>query len=260
MIRVKGENPETGPFVRSWHMSAEGDDGPMVPSMPAAIIIARLLDDEPPKAGARPALRELELPAYDPIFNARRIRYGFRDEITDRQGPLYPRVLASAYGSLPPSLQAMHDRAADKTVRGVAQIDRGTGLLARIGAALVGFPPAGRDVPVTVSFALREGAEIWLRDFDGQRFHSVQTDRNGRSDGLIEERFGPATFALAYEITGGRGHIVLRKWQFLGIPMPMWLAPRSRACEYEEDGKFHFLVEISHALTGLIVRYRGWLA
>ena len=29
--------------------------------------------------------------------------------------------------------------------------------------------------------------------------------------------------------------------------------------ESAEDGRFNFHVEISHPLTGLIVRYRGWL-
>jgi len=39
----------------------------------------------------------------------------------------------------------------------------------------------------------------------------------------------------------------------------MWLAPRSNAYESEENGAFRFFVEISHPLTGLIVRYDGWL-
>jgi len=45
----------------------------------------------------------------------------------------------------------------------------------------------------------------------------------------------------------------------LGIPLPMWLCPRSNTYETVEDGKFRFHVEIGHMLTGLIVRYRGWL-
>jgi hypothetical protein len=40
----------------------------------------------------------------------------------------------------------------------------------------------------------------------------------------------------------------------------MWLAPAGDSYEFAEDGRFHFHVEIGHALTGLIVRYRGWLA
>ncbi|WP_416361782.1 DUF4166 domain-containing protein [Mesorhizobium sp. AR02] len=39
----------------------------------------------------------------------------------------------------------------------------------------------------------------------------------------------------------------------------MWLCPRSTSFETVENGRFRFHVEISHPLTGLIVRYRGWL-
>jgi uncharacterized protein DUF4166 len=41
--------------------------------------------------------------------------------------------------------------------------------------------------------------------------------------------------------------------------MPLALAPRGDAYEFAEEGRFHFHVEIGHAFTGLIVRYRGWL-
>jgi hypothetical protein len=41
--------------------------------------------------------------------------------------------------------------------------------------------------------------------------------------------------------------------------MPRALRPRSNAYELAADGRFHFHVEIGHPLTGLIVRYRGWL-
>jgi hypothetical protein len=41
--------------------------------------------------------------------------------------------------------------------------------------------------------------------------------------------------------------------------MPLALAPREDACELVQDGRFNFQVEIGHPITGLIVRYRGWL-
>jgi Domain of unknown function (DUF4166) len=44
-----------------------------------------------------------------------------------------------------------------------------------------------------------------------------------------------------------------------GIPLPPAMAPRSNAYEFARDGRFHFHVEIGHPVTGLIVRYRGWL-
>jgi hypothetical protein len=44
------------------------------------------------------------------------------------------------------------------------------------------------------------------------------------------------------------------------VPLPRRLAPAGDAYEHAEDGRFNFHVEITHPLTGLIVRYRGWLA
>ena len=38
------------------------------------------------------------------------------------------------------------------------------------------------------------------------------------------------------------------------------LPPGGDAYEYATDGRFHFHVDLGHPLTGLIVRYRGWLA
>ena len=153
----------------------------------------------------------------------------------------------------------MHDIAATTTVRGRAEIDRGKGPLARIAAVLVGFPPAGKDVPVEVRFEPKNGGELWTRTFAGHAFSSVQEEGRGRFEGLLVERFGPIAFGLAVIVEDGRLRLVLRRWTALGIPLPLFLAPRSNAFEEEADGRFRFHVEIAHPLTGLIVRYRGWL-
>jgi hypothetical protein len=76
---------------------------------------------------------------------------------------------------------------------------------------------------------------------------------------LIIERFGALEFAMALVVEGDRLRLVTRRWSAFGMPLPIWLAPRSNAYESEENGAFRFFVEISHALTGLIVRYDGWL-
>ncbi|MGB6445419.1 MAG: DUF4166 domain-containing protein [Xanthobacteraceae bacterium] len=49
------------------------------------------------------------------------------------------------------------------------------------------------------------------------------------------------------------------RWSVFGIPLPLWLCPRTQAYESAEGGRFNFLVKISHPLTGLIVSYDGWL-
>ena len=67
------------------------------------------------------------------------------------------------------------------------------------------------------------------------------------------------TFAMALVLDGDRLRLQLRRWSVLGIPLPLWLAPKSNAYETVENDRFVFHVEISHALTGRIVRYTGWL-
>ncbi len=64
---------------------------------------------------------------------------------------------------------------------------------------------------------------------------------------------------MALVIEGAKLRLVVRRWRAFGIALPLWLAPRSEAYETEENGAFRFFVEISHPLTGLIVRYRGLL-
>jgi uncharacterized protein DUF4166/saccharopine dehydrogenase-like protein len=243
---------------RSWEMIAERDDGPLIPSMAAEAIIRRRLDGRRPAAGARAAARDLELSDYEALFARRQIFAGVR-ETPDASAPLYRRLLGDAYAALPAPIRAMHDLTGTLTAEGRASIERGTHPLARAIAAAVGFPPAGRDVPVKVEFTLRDGCEVWRRDFAGRTFASTQEEGRGHFDRLLCERFGPFAFGIALVCEPGRLNLVVRRWSAFGIPLPRALAPIGVAYESVEDGRFRFHVEIRLRLIGLIVRYRGWL-
>lgn len=259
-IDISGER-DGAPVRRSWHMIAAGDDGPLIPSMAAAAVIRRCLAGRTPAAGARSGAGDIELADYEPFFCERAIVTGVRETTAaTAQYPLYRRILGTAWNDLPPSLRAIHDIDGRKTAAGKAEVERGKGLLARAVAAMFGFPKAGRDIPVTVELVAETGGERWQRDFAGNVFSSAQTEGRGRNDGLLVERFGPFSFALAVVVERERLSLVLRSWTFLGIPMPKALSPRTEAFEYEEDERFRFHIAIAHPLAGLIVRYRGWLA
>jgi hypothetical protein len=257
-VTVDGVDEQGRRKARSWHMIAEGDDGPFIPAMAAEAIVRHRVDGRRPVAGARAALRELELSDYEALFARRKIFSGTR-EPADAQAPLYRRLLGDAYATLPAPIQVMHDLAGTLSAEGRATVERGTSLLARAIAAAIGFPPAGRDVPVRVDFALRDGREIWRRDFAGRRFASTQEEGRGRFDRLLSERFGPFCFGIALVCDPGRLHLVVCGWSVFGIPLPLWLAPVGAAHESVEDGRFRFDVEIKLRLVGLIVRYQGWL-
>jgi len=257
-IEVEGMAADGAVLKRSWHLLAEGDDGPLIPSMAVAAIIGRVLNGVAPVAGARAATRDVELDDYEALFAGRTIKSGTRDPIQN-SAPLYERVLGAAWHKLPGAIRSMHDVKTGLIAEGRADIDRGKGIFAHPIAWIMGFPKAGREIPLTVQFKAEDGVETWTRDFAGQRFSSRQFEGAGRSKFLLRERFGPLCFAMALVADEERLRLVLRRWSFLGVPLPMWLCPRSDSYETVQDGRFRFHVEISLIWVGLLIRYRGWL-
>jgi hypothetical protein len=227
--------------------------------MAIATIIRQGLDGRRPAPGARAATRDLELADYDAVFARRAIHAGRREEPGGGDEPLYQRLLGDAWPLLPAPVRAMHDLKDAMTAEGMAVIERGRGWLSRLAAAIAGFPPAGDNVPVRVSFTRQQDREIWRRDFGGTTFSSSQEAGRKRNDRLLVERFGPFAFSLALVLDEAKLRLVTRGWSLLGVPLPAAWAPRGDAYESAEDGRFRFNVEIRHRVTGLIVAYRGWL-
>ncbi|MFI4994953.1 MAG: DUF4166 domain-containing protein [Hyphomicrobiales bacterium] len=259
-VAVEGVGPDGEGVTRSWHMIAEGDDGPFIPSMAAASIIRRCLDGRRPLPGARDASGELELCDYEALFARRAIFTGVREDgPAEHMKPLYRRLLGESFTALPLPLREMHDIGPGLSAEGMASVERGRGLLSRLVGLAFRLPPAGRDVPVSVRFEPKQGSEIWHRNFAGHRFSSFQSAGRGRAHRLLRERFGPFAFDLALVVADERLDLVPRRWSFLGLPLPNALGPRCEAFEFAEEGKFHFHVEIGLPVVGLLVRYRGWL-
>jgi len=261
-VSVEGSGSGGEGIDRSWHLLAEGGDGPFIPSMAIAAIILHCLSGKRPSTGARAATQELEVADYEAIFKSRAIYTGQRESKSDADpAPLYKRMLGEAWDALPAPLAAMHNvTAQEQKAEGVARVERGKNLVARLIAAAFGFPQAGENVPVKVSFQLKDGGELWQRDFAGRKFSSFQSEGHGYADKLLIEKFGPATFWLALVLKQGELHLVTRRWSVFGIPLPLALSPNASTYEYAEDGYFCFHVEVKHWLTGLIVRYHGRLA
>ncbi|MCD2172668.1 SDR family oxidoreductase [Rhizobium sp. C4] len=245
------------PRQMSWHLLAEGDDGPFIPSMAIEALIRRLLADKRPEVGARPATRALELEDYDRLFHDRTIFTGIRHEMPD--APIYRQLLGSAFDALPPRLKEIHDSGRQQTWEGVASVRRGGGLLARALAALYGFPKAAAQVPVSVSYVAAHGVEHWTRSFGGKRFSSAQFLGTGKEQYLLIERFGLVSVALSLVKEGDCLYFVPRRWSMAGLPLPAFLLPSGKSFETESEGRFCFDVEISAPLIGTVVAYRGTL-
>jgi|CXWL01.1.fsa_nt_gi hypothetical protein len=258
LVEVRGVGESGAPVRKSLHLIAEGDDGPLIPAMAVAAIVCNHLDDKAPISGARAATQDLEMEDYERLFAGRKIFAGVRTAPTTG-APLYQNIMGEAWSLLPAPLRVMHDGTDGACAEGSADVDRGRHPLAQLAAMVLGFPAAGAHVPLRADFTVREGREIWRRTFAGKSFSSEQFAGKERSSALLCERFGPLTFAMALIVNGERLDLVLRRWSVFGVPLPLWLAPRSHSFETAEGGVFQFHVEISHPWVGLIVCYRGTL-
>jgi hypothetical protein len=83
-VAVNGLTGTGEAMARSWHLIAEGDDGPFIPSMACAALIRRVLAGRSPAPGARVSTHDIELDDYEPLFAARRILTGIREEFPSR--------------------------------------------------------------------------------------------------------------------------------------------------------------------------------
>jgi Domain of unknown function (DUF4166)/Saccharopine dehydrogenase NADP binding domain len=243
--------------AQSWHLLAEGDDGPYIPSMAIEAIIRKLLAGELPQVGARPGTHALELSDYDTLFRGRSIYAGFRHE--DTAAPIFQQLLGSAFEALPLQVQTLHGVTDARRWVGISDVRRGSGVLAKFIGRIIGFPPTASQVPVNVTFSPEMDGERWTRNFGGKTFSSFQKRGTGKNDYLLVERFGFLSVALALVLEGDRLFLVPRRLAFLGIPLSKAFLPVGRSFETEKDGQFCFDVEISAPLIGLIVAYKGVL-
>lgn len=168
--------------------------------------------------------------------------------------PLYRRLLGPAFAALPPLVAAMHDLRTDGGAEGEGHVARGSGPLAALAGAVMGLPPAGA-YPLRLSFAVDADGERWTRRFGRHVFASRQAMR----DGLLAERFGPIALDFAASADADGLVLRLRRWRFAGVPLPLALAPRFSAREWQEGDRFRFAVEAALPGVGMVVRYEGWL-
>ena len=258
-VEVAGRSVNAERIVREWHLLAEGDDGPLIPSMAVQAVIRKMLAGEPPPAGARTAIGDVDLSDYEALFARRTIYTGVRERAPEPTTSLYERTLGPSWTQLAPELRQLHSVTATSSFAGRCTVARGRNPLAWLIATIIGFPKAGANQSICVQLTREGDGERWVRTSGGRSFSSVQVAGRGRAEWLVRECFGPVSVDMALVVHGRTLHYIVRRWAFLGIPMPLSFGPRSTAMESVEDGQFCFDVTISLPLTGLIVRYRGLL-
>ena len=242
---------------QSWHLLAEGDDGPYIPSMTIEAIIRKFLLGQQPDNGARSGAKALELSDYENLFDARKIYTGFRRG--DETPLAFKHVLGSAFDTLPAKVQELHSLSTISQWRGLANVRRGHGVLAKTICAIFSFPQAGDNVSIDVSIIPEGNRERWVRNFGGKVFSSFQRRGAHKNEFLLVESFGILDFSVALVIEEDKLFFVPRRWSCFGMPLPGFLLPKGRSFETEKNGLFYFNVEIIAPMIGLIISYAGSL-
>lgn len=234
-----------------WRLLATDGDGPFIPAVAARAILRtpHSIDH-----GARPALAEVALDALEDAMRDLAVTTETSDKPVK---PLFQSFLKDSFQDLPDPVRAGHAVAAPLRLAGRSRVTRGTQLWARVLARAFGFPPAGDDVPVTVTMFPQEGGEWWERRFGDKTFWSFLKV----ADGKMTERFAPFTFTLGLHVADGQLFYPVASGRLGPIRLPKWCLPVSTAREFAKDGRFHFDVALRAPLTGaLMVHYQGWLA
>lgn len=244
--------------TQSWHLLAEGDDGPYIPSMAIEAILRKWLAGNSPPCGARAATTALELSDYEALFEKRDIWTGWRHH-DEAPAPIFKRVLGDAFETLPPQLKVLHGGEKHTVWRGEAETRYDKNILVRLIRKVTGIKAGLGTVPVTVTIDADSEAETWERSFDGKGFKSRLSPGTGCNKHLMMEKFGPLSVALSLEVKNHELHFVPRRWFILGCPMPNALLPRGTSFECEKNGMFYFDVEIRVPMAGLIAAYKGVL-
>jgi hypothetical protein len=168
---------------------------------------------------------------------------------------VYRRVLGARFDQLPAILRNFHDAAGGSRARGTFQITRGDGLLRNAVAALLGFPRAGKDVPVRLEVRVEGDRERWLRHFPGRTLITTQWAEGQ----VLMESIGSTSFSSAIDIHGSRLSYEFRRAWFVGIPLPAWLSPYVDGRVDAGETGWSVAVHVYAPFLGKIVQYEGWV-
>lgn len=170
---------------------------------------------------------------------------------------VFTQALGESFHSLPAAVQAFHS-AGNRSYSGHADITRSRSPYGALILKLAGFPPAGKAVPVTVTVAETDNAELWTRNFSGHLTRS--TIRFTGTPGIIEERLGPLTLRMRLIASPKGLHYAILSASIFRIKAPRFLLPKSDTWETENQaGDFHFSVTATAFLAGRLIHYQGSL-
>ena len=171
---------------------------------------------------------------------------------------LFQSSLGDQWEALPPAIRNLHSVQDTESFSGTASIFRGKSLFTHFLGWVFRFPPAGDEVPVTVTITRTEAGETWERNFDGHILSSYCMPAS--TPHRYQERFGLFKGELDLLVENECLRLPVTRGWFAGLPLPRLLLPRSDSSEYVHNGDFRFDITLSAPLgVGFLVRYCGYL-
>jgi hypothetical protein len=236
--------------IRRWELIAEKGDGPFIPAIPVRTLLRQPQEIAP---GARPCLCETSLADIEDAMSDLAVTTASSEAPAE---PLFKAALRDRWWHLPRTVRQLHTIHDVESFSGLAKVERGSSLVARLAAWFFRFPNGGEGVPLTITKKHTANGGVWERDFGGRTFRSYLSPSSRPYH--YKERFSAFTYEQELPVADSALHFPVRRGWFLGIPLPSFLLPGSDSLEFEIDGRFHFDVALKAPLGGnLIVRYSG---
>ena len=166
---------------------------------------------------------------------------------------IYQRILKDRFELLAPALRQFLGNECGGRVSGRLPIARTPGRLHHLAAAAMGIPPAG-DYDLVLEVLPYAGGQRWVRHFGTYTLATTQKDYRG----MLIEYSGPASIGFELVVQTGSLFFHPRRAWMMGIPLPLWLAPRIEAenRSMEPDG-WWVCVRFAVPLLGLVAEYEG---
>lgn len=184
---------------------------------------------------------------------------------TESSNNLVNQWFGADFARLHPLLQRLHLQGG--ALEGDVELTYGRGLAGLIGRRLgrrLGLPSEPGRVALRVEIGHDAQGLHWNRVFAGsQRMNSLFTPHGRYPDGHWSETSGPVTLQLGVAITEGGWFWQPRAMRLHGMPLPLWLLPRSHAYKRIVSGptgeRYQFSVSFNLPLLGQLLGYAGEL-
>jgi len=176
------------------------------------------------------------------------------------------RWFGKDFESLHPLLQQLHLNGGE--LKGDIKLEFGSGVAGWIGRRLarkLGLPKYATEmsqaiVELKVDISHDKNGLYWSRLFDESNvMKSVFVPAGNIEKGFWVEDSGALRLILTVDIINGGWHWRCLGFRLFGIPMPMWLFPKSKAYKIIENDKYRFYVGFSFFGIGKLFSYSGLL-